>query len=171
MGYSPWGCKESEATESSMHARIKEIWYKCHSPRPAYTLWGVHCALPVHNHGTCSYCFYPIWKSCLFPSKRESKKAPPPAAPGTERWAGDRPTLQLTLFFSLMIRNVDKTGLNHLLLSLCGLNSCPIQQLLISFNVRLPSAGPCGRHQGSIQQRIWHMECLWSWHLPEDRIK
>ena len=64
---------------------------------------------------------YLIWKSCIFPSKQESKKPQPLAAPGTKKGAGDRPRLQLTLFFSLMIFKVYKTGLNHLLLSLCGL--------------------------------------------------
>ena len=29
----------------------------CQSPRPAYTYRSIHCALPVHYNGTCSYCF------------------------------------------------------------------------------------------------------------------
>ena len=107
----------------SMHTRIKEIWYICQPPHPAYTYRSIHCALPAHYNGTCSYHFVSdlkILHLSFNAGKQEGSTTSSPRNQEIGRWQTKAPA---NFIFSLMILNVYKTGLNHLLLSLCGLTA------------------------------------------------
>ena len=73
-GHSPWGCKESDTTEGTEHARQDELksipwgWKGCAFPDAQ-----VVCLLPRPQTGTLSAgkkegdCFGVSWRRCLLP--------------------------------------------------------------------------------------------------------